>query len=245
VSVNMPPELLAAPESVQFVVDALEGARVDPSRLCLELLETRDLELASTDKAVGELTELGVKVHLDDIGSGYSTLQRVADLPFEVIKVDRHIFDSVRTRPLQVITVLSAIIKLGADFDYGVTVEGVETQERLEVSTALGARFGQGYLFARPMPAADVLEWARQFAPPTPFGTVTTPLGALAYQWVCTRTPEVQHPSREQCPLTAYCDGVTADGAALHDKVHEGGEAGSQAGTLLMSWLMDEASSRH
>lgn len=153
----MPPEIFASPDSVQLVVDALELRGVEPSRLRLELLETREMDLSVSDEAIDELVRFGVRLHLDDISSGYSTLKRVTELPFDVIKIDRHIFDSVHTRALHVLTVLAAITKLGRDFGYGVTVEGIESTERLEVSTALGAHFGQGYLLSPPIPLLSLL----------------------------------------------------------------------------------------
>lgn len=244
VSLNVPPELFANADSVQLVADALELAGVDSSRLSLELLETREVDLGASDTAVNELVRLGVKLHLDDISSGYSTLKRVAELPFDVIKIDRHIFDSVRTRSLQVITVLAAIIKLGADFGYGVTVEGIETQERLEVSAALGAQFGQGFLFARPMPPDEVVAWIDQFQPPSLSDTITTALGALAYHWRCTRTGEVHHPERHLCPLTAYFEGLDPQIEALHDELHKGGKSATGSAALITSWLLGEVSRR-
>jgi len=244
VSLNVPPELFVDVNSVQLVVDALELAGVDSRHLSLELLETREVELTASNTAVNELVRLGVKLHLDDISSGYSTLKRVAELPFDVIKVDRHIFDSVRTRALQVITVLAAITKLGQDFGYGVTIEGIESRERLEVSMALGAHFGQGFLFARPMPANEVAAWLDAFEPPSDRVAITTALGALAYHWEFTRKGEVHHPPRNECPLTAYFDGLDPQVVALHDQLHKSGKRAIGASALITSWLLDEISRR-
>jgi len=244
VSLNVPPELFVGGDSVQLVVDALQLAGVDSRHLSLELLESREVDLLASDAAVNELVRLGVKLHLDDISSGYSTLKRVAELPFDVIKIDRHIFDSVRTRALQVITVLAAITKLGEDFGYGVTVEGIETQERLEVSVALGAHFGQGFLFARAMPPEEVDSWIDQFQMPGKVGEITTALGALAYHWKCTRTGEVLHPPRHECPLTAYFEGLDPEMVALHDGLHRSGKRATGAVALITSWLLGEVSRR-
>ena len=245
VSVNAPPELFSAPDGAQLVMDALELTGVDPGRLSLELLESREIELSASNEAIDKLVRLGVKLHLDDISSGYSTLKRVTELPFDVIKIDRHIFDNVRTRALHVITVLAAIIKLGADFGYGVTVEGIETQERLEVSAALGAHFGQGFLFARPMPPEDVVAWLESGSLTVRPDIITTALGALAYHWTRTRETGARHPSREQCPLTAYFSREDSQVIELHDRLHDSEGAGTEAATLITSWLMDAVSGRH
>lgn len=245
VSVNVPPELLAAPESAQLVIDALELTGVDPSRLSLELLETREIEISASNEAIDELVRLGVQLHLDDISSGFSTLKRVTELPFDVIKIDRHIFDNIHTRALHVITVLAAITKLGADFGYGVTVEGIENRERLEVSAVLGAHFGQGYLFARPMPPEDVVDWIESVSLPVVADRITTPLGALAYHWSRMRGDGSQHPPRESCPLTAFFADASPQVAALHDRLHDEPQDGAEAATLITSWLMEEAAGRH
>lgn len=245
VSVNVPPELFGSPDSAQLVIDALALTGVDPGRLSLELLETREVEMSASDEAIDELVRLGVKLHLDDISSGYSTLKRVTELPFDVIKIDRHIFDNAPTRALHVITVLAAIVKLGSDFGYGVTVEGIETQERFEVSSALGAQFGQGFLFARPMPAEEVLEWIDSFTLPTAPGEITTALGALAFHWSRMRTGGVQLPAIDRCPLTAFFAGRDPHLVALHERLHDDPVANADASTLITSWLMDEVSSRH
>ncbi|MFN4001723.1 putative bifunctional diguanylate cyclase/phosphodiesterase [Microcella sp.] len=245
VSVNVPPELFASPDSAQLVIDALELTGVDPSRLSLELLETREIELSASDEAIDELVRLGVKLHLDDISSGYSTLKRVTELPFDVIKIDRHIFDNIHTRALHVITVLAAITKLGADFGYGVTVEGIENRERLEVSAVLGAHFGQGYLFARPMPPEDVVDWIESVSVPVVADRITTALGALAYHWSRMRGDGSQHPPRERCPLTAFFAGADRQISEVHDRMHDDPEGNAEAATLLTSWLMEEAAGRH
>ena len=239
VSVNVPPEIFSSPDSVQLVVDALELRSVDPSRLSLELLETREIDLSVSDDAIDELVRLGVKLHLDDISSGYSTLKRVTELPFDAIKIDRHIFESVHNRALHVLTVLAAIIKLGHDFGYGVTVEGIENLERLEVSTALGAHCGQGYLFSPPMPADDVAEWISGFTLPGKPGAVTTPLGALAYHWSRSRTDGPQHPPLSECPLTQYLSTNEHAGTELHEASHAPGAGGAAASMSLLSLLTD------
>ncbi len=240
VSVNVPPEIFSSPDGVQLVIDALELRGVEPSRLSLELLETREIDLAVSDEAIDELVRLGVKLHLDDISSGYSTLKRVTELPFDVIKIDRHIFDSVHNRALHVLTVLAAITKLGNDFGYGVTVEGIENRERLEVSAALGAHFGQGYLLSPPMPAEDVADWVSRFTMPGTPGAVTTPLGALAYHWSRSRADGPQHPPLSECPLTPYLTTKHRAAAELHERSHAAGAGAAAASMSLLSWLTDE-----
>ena len=186
--------------------------------LGLELLETQEIDLAASDQAVSELVQLGVKIHLDDLSSGFSTLKRITELPFDVIKIDRRFFDQLTSRPLQVLTLLAAITKLGEDFGYGVVVEGVEDMERLEISAVLGAGAGQGYLFAAPMPPEKIRDWVLDFRSPYQPGVLTTTLGALAYHWTHTSGNGPEHPAYDDCPLTPFFVGSAEE--SLHDAVH-------------------------
>ncbi|EPR76160.1 diguanylate cyclase/phosphodiesterase [Leifsonia rubra CMS 76R] len=223
VSVNVPPELLSEPDSADWVRSALANHNVAAHRLNLEVLETEEIDLTSSDKTVSELVRLGVNMHLDDLSSGFSTLKRLTDIPFDVIKIDRRIFDRAHTRPLQVLTVLASITKLGIDSGYGTVVEGIEDRERLEVSAVLGAQSGQGYLFARPMPPEEVGPWLEQFTMPYHEGELATALGALAYHWSHGRGDWSERPRHERCPLTAYLlhSEAPADAVAAHDALHQ------------------------
>ncbi|WP_341953439.1 EAL domain-containing protein [Salinibacterium sp. TMP30] len=231
VSVNVPPELLSDPNSADWVRSALVHHSVVPSRLSLEVLETQELDLSTSDKTVSELVRLGVKMHLDDLSSGFSTLKRLTDIPFDVIKIDRRIFDQAHTRPLQVLTVLASITRLGAESNYGTVVEGIEDRERLEVSAILGARSGQGYLFARPMPPEEVGPWLEQFTMPYRADELTTALGALAYHWSHGRGDWHEDTTYEQCPLTGYLSLSEADAevVAAHKTLHARPPAESEA----------------
>jgi diguanylate cyclase (GGDEF)-like protein/PAS domain S-box-containing protein len=239
VSVNIPAELLNTPDSADWVRDALARHSLQAHRLSLELLETQELDLAASDRTIAELARLGVKIHLDDLSSGFSTLKRITDIPFDVIKIDRRIFDRAHTRPLQVLTVLAAITKLGSESGYGVVVEGIEDRERLEVSAVLGAQFGQGYLFARPMPPEDVAQWVAHFTMPYRDSELTTPLGALAYHWAHSRESGPTHPSRAACPLTGYFSHAGPHIATLHDSLHSAAGTKSPASAAITAWLVE------
>lgn len=234
VSVNLPPALLSNPESSTWVRDALRRHHIEPKRLGLELLETQELDLVASEQAVSELVRSGVKIHLDDLTSGFSTLKRITELPFDVVKIDRAIFNQVHERPLQVLTLLAAITKLGDDFGYGVVVEGIESRERLEMSFAVGANSGQGYLFAEPMPPEAIEGWVRAFVAPFRNGELTTPLGALAYHWTHAQGNGPQHPA--DCPLSDFI--TDPDIISLHARVHLGGVGLAAADAALTDALL-------
>lgn len=239
VSVNIPPELLSDAETAAYVSRMLRRHDVAAERLSLELLETGALDLTESDRNVAELVQLGVRIHLDDISSGFSTLKRMTELPFDVIKIDRRIFEAAHVRPLQVITLLAAITKLGHDFGYGVVVEGIEDVEKFEVSVALGAGRGQGFLFARPMPAAEVGPWRRDFALPHDPEVITTPLGALAFHWATANQQGHLLPALADCPLSDFCARIDPELEPLHIASHEMGGDRNPAGAAFMAALVE------
>ncbi|HEU0205485.1 MAG TPA: EAL domain-containing protein [Pseudolysinimonas sp.] len=239
VSVNVSPELLSNPDSFGWVTDALTRHNVDATRLSLEWLEDQEIDLASSENTITELVRLGVKLHLDDLGSGFATLNRLTQVPFDVIKIDRRIFDQAHARPIQVLTVLAALTELGADSGYGTVVEGIENHERLEASAVLGAGAGQGFLFAPPMPPEEIESWLEQFTMPYRDGELTTALGALAYLWSHGGGDGPEHPT-EHCPLTAYLavSDASDDTLEAHRTLHQEPPTTSTARAIAHATLL-------
>jgi EAL domain-containing protein (putative c-di-GMP-specific phosphodiesterase class I) len=114
-------------------------------------MEHRELAL----RALGELTELGVKVGIDDFGTGYSSLAYLSTLPFDCLKIDRS-FVIGMDQSRQHLEIVRTIISLGRTLNKQVVAEGVETPEQLKRLRQLGATIGQGYLLARPLPPLQV-----------------------------------------------------------------------------------------
>jgi EAL domain-containing protein (putative c-di-GMP-specific phosphodiesterase class I) len=130
----------------------LERHGLPPKQLVLEitestLMEQRELAM----RALGELTELGVKVGIDDFGTGYSSLAYLSTLPFDCLKIDRS-FVIGMDQSRQHLEIVRTIISLGRTLNKQVVAEGVETPEQLKRLRQLGATIGQGYLLARPLP---------------------------------------------------------------------------------------------
>jgi EAL domain-containing protein (putative c-di-GMP-specific phosphodiesterase class I) len=103
---------------------------------------------------------LGVSLLLDDFGTGYSSLNHLHSFPFDVLKIDRSFVDRMTEgdQPLQIVR---TIIELARVLGLDVVAEGIETPEQYRLLRQLGCRFGQGYLFARPMTAESVTDLLR------------------------------------------------------------------------------------
>ncbi len=111
-------------------------------------------------KVLASLRSLGVSVLLDDFGTGYSSLNHLHSFPFDVLKIDRS-FVGRMTQGDQPMQIVRTIIELARVLGMDVVAEGIETCEQYLMLRQLGCRFGQGYLFAKPMSAEAVTELLR------------------------------------------------------------------------------------
>jgi EAL domain-containing protein (putative c-di-GMP-specific phosphodiesterase class I) len=106
-------------------------------------------------EVLGSLRRLGVSLLMDDFGTGYSSLSYLHSFPIDVIKIDRS-FVGRMTEGDQPLQIVRTIIELARVLGMDVVAEGIETCEQYHLLRDLGCRFGQGFLFARPMPVEDV-----------------------------------------------------------------------------------------
>jgi len=101
------------------------------------------------------LHQLGVLLIMDDFGTGYSSLNHLHTFPFDVLKIDRSFVQRI-TEGVQPLQIVRTIIELARALRMDVVAEGIETQEQFHILRELGCRYGQGYLFARPLPPEAV-----------------------------------------------------------------------------------------
>jgi diguanylate cyclase (GGDEF)-like protein len=132
-----------------------------PSSLCLEVTETQSLEGDSPARdTLLELKAAGFRLALDDFGTGYASLRQLQIIPFDIVKIDRsfvqRLGDGGRGTAL-----CEAAIRMADACGMHVTAEGIETHEQAEALRMMGCRSGQGYLWARPMPVDDAVQWLR------------------------------------------------------------------------------------
>ncbi|MBK5650692.1 MAG: EAL domain-containing protein, partial [Rhizobium sp.] len=156
VAVNVSPVQFKSQTLALNVAAALAASGLAPSRLELEITEAvliRDDEAALD--VLHQLRELGVRIALDDFGTGYSSLSYLQRFPFDKIKIDRaFIKDLAGTGASS--TIVQAVVNIAAASDMTTTAEGVETEQQRNLLRILGCTEMQGYLFSRPVPAAEV-----------------------------------------------------------------------------------------
>ena len=157
ISVNLSARQLSQGDFVQSLTAVLEECRLDPELLELEVTES--LLMDNIDNVISQLTEirnLGVSLAIDDFGTGYSSLSYLKHLPVDILKIDRSfVKDLPHNSDDREIT--SLIITLAKKLNRKVIAEGVETLGQIEFLRENGCDYGQGYYYARPLPADEFL----------------------------------------------------------------------------------------
>ena len=156
VAVNFSPQQFHQRDVLSEVRYALEVSGLAANRLEIEITESSLLRNTQmTHDVLSQLHSLGVRISLDDFGTGYSSLSYLHNFPLEKVKIDRSFLEGIDSdRPL---TLLRGVARLSADLGMSVVVEGIETNEQLELISADGTVSEvQGYLFSRPVPATRI-----------------------------------------------------------------------------------------
>ena len=156
ISVNLSARQFARADLTVDTAAILDHSGLDPASLELEITESvvMDQSEASIER-LRSLRALGVRLVLDDFGTGYSSLSYLRRLPLDTIKIDRSFITELEVDDADV-PIVGAVIDLAHGLGIDVVAEGIETPAQLEVLRRLGCDRGQGYYFARPLPAAGM-----------------------------------------------------------------------------------------
>jgi len=157
-AVNLSARQFQEANLVGHVTDALADTGLDPRFLQLEITESSAMQNAqSAIQTLRELKALGVGLSIDDFGTGYSSLSYLRRFPIDTLKIDQSFIRDIGTDPDDA-AIASAIIALAHTLKLSVVAEGVETPGQLEFLARHGCDRTQGYLFSRPLPAAECQE---------------------------------------------------------------------------------------
>lgn len=145
-----------------MIKSILEDTRISPQNVTFEITESILISnRQETKKLLTQLKDLGVSIALDDFGTGYSSLSYLRQFPIDSLKIDQSFIKQLFTDPNDA-SIVSAIIALSKSLNLQVVAEGVETKEMAEFLLNNGCDIGQGYLYAKPMPAAELATWKLQ-----------------------------------------------------------------------------------
>jgi diguanylate cyclase (GGDEF)-like protein len=160
VSVNVDAPQLADPGFEAFVMSALQRTGVAPRDLVLELTEHEAVAEEHTEM-LSRLRGFGVRIAIDDFGSGFSSLGQSTRLPLDLLKLDRSFVQSLRgdAREQQLFTDIAG---MGRTLGLELTAEGIETDDVAAILRAAGIRHGQGYLYSRAVPSSELIGWVKE-----------------------------------------------------------------------------------
>jgi diguanylate cyclase (GGDEF)-like protein len=155
VAVNLSSRQFEPGDLTELLRRTLDETGLDPERLHLEITETAIMNLRPDIlKQLGDIRALGVQIGLDDFGTGYASLTHLRRLPLSFVKIDQSFVQGLGT-DREDERIVSAVVELAANLGLRSIAEGIETRDQLDRLRSLGCDQAQGYLFARPMPAAD------------------------------------------------------------------------------------------
>jgi predicted signal transduction protein with EAL and GGDEF domain len=172
VAVNASARNIVRPSFADEVMQVLDDLDVPAHRLVIEVTETALLaDPARAAEVLTQLADAGVIISLDDFGRGQTSLGYLSELPIHELKIDKSFVLGMLDDPANA-AIVRSIIDLGHNLGLRVVGEGVETPPILARLKHAGCDIAQGFLYARPMPGADVRKWLRGTSPPRAAGGV-------------------------------------------------------------------------
>lgn len=158
-SFNLSSAQLMDPGTSSNILSTLSRVGLDPRRVELEITETAVMTSADTaQRIISELRASGVRISLDDFGTGQSSLGRLRDFTFDKVKIDRAFISRITTDRASE-HIVRAIIAMCQGLDLSVVAEGIEEQADVDMLRALGCGMGQGYHYGRPVDGAATLRY--------------------------------------------------------------------------------------
>ncbi len=162
VAVNVSPAQFEAPNLAPNILALLREYDVEPGLLELEITESMLMsDFAATRDRIKQLQKAGITISIDDFGTGFSNLAQLAKLPFNAIKIDQSLIAEIGKNGKSE-NIVKAIVDMTHALGHKTVAEGIETPEQLHFLQRVGCDKLQGFLFGRPMPAADLESWQQE-----------------------------------------------------------------------------------
>ena len=169
-SVNVSPSQLRRGKLDTIIATLLKAQGISADMLQLEMTERvmfdggESRHGESSKDSMSRLRDLGVRIAIDDFGTGYSSLSYLKTWRVDALKVDRSFIRDLVTDSSD-LAIVNAIVAMARHLNIEVIAEGIESYQQVETLLTLGCKLGQGFLFAKPMPAAECLPWLKSDDP--------------------------------------------------------------------------------
>jgi diguanylate cyclase (GGDEF)-like protein/PAS domain S-box-containing protein len=165
VSINLPPSFCDQ-AGTRRLINSVDAAGIRPDRVMIEITESALMlsESKSVERGLGQLRAHGLQLAIDDFGTGHSSLRRLSQSWVSVLKIDRSfIQDLPGSRHARLL--VTSMLQLAHTLGLQAVAEGIETEDQLRFLVDNGCRFGQGYLYSKPVPAGEISRLLRSDAP--------------------------------------------------------------------------------
>jgi diguanylate cyclase (GGDEF)-like protein len=156
INVNFSLKQFFEPNLAQRIIEIANKAEIAVTCIKIEITESILKDSEDLKYVMNELSDNNIKLNLDDFGTGYSSLGYLNTLPISALKIDKSFIRTLNPRSLEI---TQAMINLAANINAWTIVEGIETQEQLNIVRKMGANFGQGFYFGRAMPFNEIIEF--------------------------------------------------------------------------------------
>lgn len=166
IAVNLSPQQFSDSQLIPFI-ERLMAEQIFPAH-CLHIEITESSVMRDIDNAVSivsALRQIGVRVAMDDFGTGHSSLGHLQSLPLDILKIDRSFVSGILDSPLNR-QIVKSVIEIASVLNMEVVAEGVEINDEEKILRELECETGQGYLYARPMSVEDAMEWLQRIETP-------------------------------------------------------------------------------
>jgi two-component system sensor histidine kinase/response regulator len=166
VSLNISVSDLARLDLPDYIAACARTSGIEPGRVIVELTEGQVMKnLKPSLDILGRVRLKGIGLSIDDFGTGYSSLEQLKRAPFTELKIDRSFVFGAANDPAAR-AILESSVVLGRKLGMTIIAEGVETQQDWDLAASAGCDLVQGYFVARPMPAADIVNWVKEWERP-------------------------------------------------------------------------------
>ena len=182
VAINISPRQFRKRNLPNVLKLLLAEYEIDSSMIQLELTESALMQdLTEVQETLREIKALGVSIAIDDFGTGFSSLSYLRRFPIDLLKIDQTFVHDIECTPINE-SICHAIVALANSLSLDVVAEGIEKASENEVLERMGCTKGQGYLFARPLSAEEIVAW---FPGDAAKGCAHSDIGALPEQLTC------------------------------------------------------------
>lgn len=152
---------------IDWLFELIEQHKLDPSRIEIEITESALSDnLEEVIKRLNYIRARGVRITIDDFGTGQASQQYLFQLPIDAIKIDRIFIQEIEYNTVAQAIVQNAI-SLGQQMKHSVTAEGIETQGQYDMLAKMSCELGQGFLIAKPLPFNSLMSWLDEIHPQT------------------------------------------------------------------------------